>query len=82
MTSSALTATCPSTEIGMLVLQRYAALAYFVKLLHRDKCELRAAVLRLLVKSTSTPDFLTGFSRSQHLVQNGFIRPETSPLQH
>jgi len=33
----------------MLVLQRYAALAYLVKLRENDKCELRAAGLRQVV---------------------------------
>ena len=36
-------------RIGMLVLQRYTAQTYLVRLLENDKCELRAAVLGLLV---------------------------------
>ena len=36
-------------RIGMLVLQRYTAQTSLVRLLENDKCELRAAVLGLLV---------------------------------
>ena len=83
MTSSALTATCPSApEIGMLVLQRYAALASLVRLRENDKCELRAAVLRLVVSTRHRHQSgLDGFSRIPNASsEDGFIRPKTSPL--